>query len=64
MQNLVHQPQPAPRHLPFDQLNPCNAARALARFVDARAGDGYLYELDRDGALLCRHRAAAPIAAD
>ncbi|MDA8093672.1 MAG: hypothetical protein M0T84_07110 [Betaproteobacteria bacterium] len=43
--------------LPFTQLSESEQARARAMFVDARASDGYLYELGVDGKVLCRGRA-------
>lgn len=45
-----------PTKLPFAALPDDEKVRARARFFDARASDGYLYELDCDGHVLCRNR--------
>jgi hypothetical protein len=45
--------------LPFVCLPANEQARARAMFFDARNSDGYLYELDRDGRVLCRHRSTS-----
>ena len=45
---------------PFEYLSPANQKRAAVRFFDAQADDGYLYELNTDGAVLCRSRAPRP----
>ena len=42
--------------LPFTCLPDSEQTRARAMFFDARDSDGYLYELDRDGRVLCRNR--------
>lgn len=41
----------------FDDLTERQRDQARARFLDARPGDGYLYELLPDGCVLCRRRA-------
>lgn len=43
--------------LPFVFLPANEQARARAMFFDARPYDGYLYELDCDGRVLCRTKA-------
>lgn len=40
----------------FSELARANQERALARFCDAGPSDGYLYELDIDGMVLCRRK--------
>lgn len=42
--------------LEFAALTPTQQNQANARFMDARNGDGYLYELDISGEVLCRQR--------
>ncbi len=44
------------RKLPFIDLTMVQQMQACARFCDAKCGDGYLYELDGDGIVLCRQR--------
>jgi len=44
--------------LPFAFLPANEQARARAMFFDARPDDGYLYELDCTGRVLCRNRSA------
>ena len=41
---------------PFACLSRANQERVVARFFDACGHDGYLYELDVDGTVLCRCR--------
>jgi hypothetical protein len=48
---------------PFACLSRANQERVVARFFDACGHDGYLYELDVDGTVLCRCRPPAPIPA-
>jgi len=38
----------------FVELTPGLQLQAVSRFLDAHNGDGYLYELDIDGNILCR----------
>lgn len=45
--------------LPFVCLPDNEQVRARAMFFDACNSDGYLYELDRDGRVLCRNRSAS-----
>lgn len=45
---------------PFDYLSQANQARAVARFLGACAGDGYIYEVNLDGQVLCRCRPPTP----
>lgn len=42
--------------LPFEHLSLSEQTRARAMFFNARNSDGYLYELDCDGRVLCRAR--------
>ncbi|MCP1674363.1 hypothetical protein J2T57_001465 [Natronocella acetinitrilica] len=44
------------RRLRFADLPEAQQAQARSRFIDARAGDGYRYELDCDGKVLCRQK--------
>ena len=39
---------------PFGCLSRANQKRAAAQFFDAGENDGFLYELNADGAVLCR----------
>ena len=48
---------------PFGCLSRANQKRAAAQFFDAGENDGFLYELNADGAVLCRCRPLAPIPA-
>lgn len=41
---------------PFHELSSENQERAKAMFFDARHSDGYWYELDLDGKVLCRNK--------
>jgi hypothetical protein len=43
-------------YLKFSELSFQEQDRARARFINARPGDGYLYELDVDGHVLCRQK--------
>lgn len=40
----------------YDDLSEANKSRARASFFNAGSGDGYTYELDSEGILLCRKR--------
>lgn len=40
--------------LPFVDLTQQQQEQAVARYINARSGDGYLYELDYSGSVLCR----------
>ncbi|NHR07412.1 hypothetical protein HA052_19665 [Chromobacterium haemolyticum] len=40
--------------LPFVDLTQQQQEQAVARYINARSGDGYLYELDYSGNVLCR----------
>ena len=48
---------------PFVCLSRANQKSAAAQFFDACENDGYLYELDVNGAVLCRCRPPAPFPA-
>lgn len=37
-------------------MSTANREQARAMFMDAGTGDGYWYELGRDGSVLCRNR--------
>jgi hypothetical protein len=45
-----------PQHQLFNDLSDANQARASAMFCDAKPFDGYLYELDINGTVVCRAR--------
>lgn len=40
--------------LPFVDLTQQQQEQAVARYTNARSGDGYLYELDNNGSVICR----------
>lgn len=40
----------------YSELPPAEKLRARSRFLDAGENDGYHYELDQNGEVLCRHR--------
>lgn len=42
--------------LPFKYLSVVERQRAKAMFINASVGDGYMYELDIDGKVLCRNK--------
>lgn len=44
------------KFMSYDDLSEANKSRARARFFNAGSGDGYTYELDSEGILLCRKR--------
>ncbi|MGR8917997.1 MAG: hypothetical protein ACU85V_00140 [Gammaproteobacteria bacterium] len=46
----------AGKRLPFSALPLRLQDVARGRFIDARDGDGWTYEIDRSGGLLCRSR--------
>ena len=46
-----------PLQLHFTQMNETCRQSAIARWFDARNGDGYRYEIGRDGHPVCRNRA-------
>ena len=45
------------KDMKFSELSPMEQKRATAIFFDASVDDGYLYELDCDGHVLCRKKA-------
>lgn len=44
------------KFMSYDDLSEANKSRARATFFNAGSGDGYTYELDSEGILLCRKR--------
>ena len=47
-------------HATFAHLSDVNKEKAVARFLDAGNDDGCVYELDRQGDVLCRRRLSPP----
>ncbi len=44
------------KFMSYDDLSEANKSRARATFFNAGSGDGYTYEIDSEGILLCRKR--------
>lgn len=58
MKTIDNDPQYGRRDkfMSYDDLSEANKSRARASFFNAGSGDGYTYEIDSEGILLCRKR--------